>query len=113
MYDDLNISELHFTVPQARSGGKPGLHQYINADIDNKRNLYFQGPKCRVPFAVNPDETPNGESTYKSTMMCNIDDDELLQKLNELDTLVLATAIANKDTWFPSKDGGKSIKTDD
>ena len=113
MYDEIKISELHFTVPQARSGGKPGLHLYINVDNQNKRNLYYQGPKCHVPFAVNPDETPNRESSYESSMMCNIDDNELLQKLNELDATVLATAIANKDTWFPSKEGGKSIKTDD
>ena len=46
-------------------------------------------------------------------MVCNIEDDELSKKLHELDAKVLASAIANKDTWFPGKDSGKSTKTDD
>jgi len=96
MYNEIKPSDWHYGAPLQRAQGK-GAHLYINLNEFTKKNCRFQTPTLKIPFAVRADESAD----WKSTMMANIEDDVLMEKLQEIDESLLNAAFKNQSTWWP------------
>ena len=96
MYNEIKPSHWHYEAPLQRAQGK-GAHLHINLNEFTKKNCRFQTPTLKIPFAVRADESAD----WKSTMMANIEDDVLMEKLQEIDESLLNAAFKNQSTWWP------------
>lgn len=101
-FDALNVEDVVFSsMKKNKNGGKT---VYINGK--NKQKMYIQFPFMRCPFGLSSFTDENTHKTSHSIDLSFDDNDnsnQLKDKLNKLDEIIINTVVENSVEWLGKK----------